>query len=881
MAVRKSLVNITGQIRQLPDGDILTGSVFVNVQEYGAIGDGITDDTAAIQAAINASANRTIYVPAGTYLISDTLTFNAKPCIFEGAAVKTDNNNNTTADGGSVLYLKDSTNKDLILVTDTSGGRQGNVLIRHLVLEGNKTNNSSGNGIVIDSVRLVTIEKCRIRRFKESGIHTLATYSANGVNICIIQNNEILYNDSRGIRGTVLGDSFILGNSIGVSGSQGITVSGGVQISNNHVYLSGANGIAIAGNGSVVLNNRVANSTQDGINISGATHSIVVGNTVENNNQGATSKSGISIATSTNLIVVGNNCFDDQGSPTQTYGIEVKDTTSTGVIQNNHGSGNVMAFFLLPTGHSFDPAPTTWRDTWSSATTYAQSDIVIYVKHLWVSKTTNTASPPYEGSSDWSLVCGPFNVPTFPEDWTGYAAATPDNPSETETDFSFQIDLSQLPADFWTAVLYDGRDIRVTDSTNTLFPIDAIHIDKAGNTGLLIFKATKTTTNQTYRVWAGANLTTKLAATDTLGQYNAYASHVKAFFPDGGGNDRTSTANNLTMTGSPTVGGVSGPYTSTLGTDYNGTTQFGTATASVPTADPMSILLWGNSDDDTISRIAANIGTGATTIESALQFAGAVANNPIRTIRNNSGVATTTAGFTQGTWAQAAVVFTSTTSRTAYINGGNSGSNATSLAAGTATGIFVGASGGAIASFFDGKLSLVSVHNIALAASWISYHNAMGNQSTFWNGWAWSNDTNETISTYAAGTAYQLTATPVAIDFGTTDPAIILSEPGTYRICGFAVVDDNGATFSASRTATLKLRRTNNTAGDLTNGSVAVKTQIVTTVTGTLAVVYWEAADYVTTNYGDAITIFGDISVAPSAGSLDVSQAFIKAFRVA
>lgn len=62
---------------------------FVSVKDFGAVGDGVTDDTSAIQAALDASTSRMLFFPAGNYLMGSTVSGNGSQIIWLDAGVTT------------------------------------------------------------------------------------------------------------------------------------------------------------------------------------------------------------------------------------------------------------------------------------------------------------------------------------------------------------------------------------------------------------------------------------------------------------------------------------------------------------------------------------------------------------------------------------------------------------------------------------------------------------------------------------------------------------------------------------------------------------------------------------------------------------------------
>lgn len=77
----------------------------ISVKDFGALGDGVADDAAAIQDAFDAASGRAIFFPSGTYLCSQQITSSAQSVSFYGASVSSTKVAFTDTTGGFAFVL--------------------------------------------------------------------------------------------------------------------------------------------------------------------------------------------------------------------------------------------------------------------------------------------------------------------------------------------------------------------------------------------------------------------------------------------------------------------------------------------------------------------------------------------------------------------------------------------------------------------------------------------------------------------------------------------------------------------------------------------------------------------------------------------------------
>jgi hypothetical protein len=187
-----------------PVADAIT-TPYVSVKDFGAVGDGVTDDTAAIQLALNTTT--AVYVPPGNYKITSTLTV--------------PNNTSLIGAGRGTAKLQKFFNGDMMTLGNYSN-------LSGLWLDGQgSTLSYTGQGVVINNGNgRQSITSCRITNFLNGAC--LYFFSQGGTQCSVV---DLIASQTNGATGT--------GNFAIVIQDTGATESGAFPRKFSHIETNG------------------------------------------------------------------------------------------------------------------------------------------------------------------------------------------------------------------------------------------------------------------------------------------------------------------------------------------------------------------------------------------------------------------------------------------------------------------------------------------------------------------------------------------------------------------------------------------------------------------------------------------------------------------
>lgn len=312
----------------------------LNVVGYGAKGDGLTDDTIALQTALTAAAitGGRVFLPAGKYIVTNSLVVSSMT-IIEGVGA-----DYFETGLGSIIQVKQNGIMPGVPVFNVSNTNW--VTIRDLKLNvggGNSAfNTTRGISDQNGACSFLLIDRCHFQWFGGDVIHL-----TGGVN-WIFRNrannsnaNFITLTQAEGGSGS---DNFIAFNESGGSQSntgEALLVSGGSTntILGNHLYNFGI-GVHLTGVASYnrIEANRCEKHGSNGIQLDGGFANIVVGNGCFNNGYTVGNGTGIYLSNAQRCVIESNTCFNEPtypGGTNQQFGIRLENSANFNDVAGN------------------------------------------------------------------------------------------------------------------------------------------------------------------------------------------------------------------------------------------------------------------------------------------------------------------------------------------------------------------------------------------------------------------------------------------------------------------------------------------------------------------------------------------------------------------
>jgi len=269
----------------------------INVYDYGAIGDGLTDDTAALQAAIDAASGKQLWLGAGNFKITATLNLPQKIRV-TGATNRGNDTRITAAFSGPALQFTNGSPTFL------------EMYLEHFQVFGNAPVYGAGNGIVIENGSSFNMHSCLVSGFGTDQLHIgTGSYGAivrdcyvaetygpgiSNANIycaseyCLfdkIESDDAAYSILlvAGSYGTVVTNSTLEGfSTAGISIENSATVDRSIVQGNKINDTRGGNGIVTDSNRTHIINNQVFMTTGlFGISLNNNSYgAVVTGNSI-------------------------------------------------------------------------------------------------------------------------------------------------------------------------------------------------------------------------------------------------------------------------------------------------------------------------------------------------------------------------------------------------------------------------------------------------------------------------------------------------------------------------------------------------------------------------------------------------------------------------
>jgi parallel beta-helix repeat protein len=356
--VLQNNINAEKSARETADSNLqidinsLKNSVPINVKSFGAVGNGIADDTIALRTALSSLSNGGIlYFPIGTYLISGFLT------IPSNVTLKGVNNNvtkirfkdNSDATGAPIF----GGGSRMITNSSADGSntnRNINITLEDLAIDGNGENQTNGLGVAFNKVDNLNVVNCKFTNCGKKSGSTILIYQQGLVMFechTVTINKNIFANNSGD--GLAVADScntvYVIENLSTNNGDYGIVLTNMVfngVVSGNICKGNSQHGIGCDECFDISITGNICDgNTASGIILQRFDYNPLFSNKIYsvNGNICVNNNMGVQLHITENAVVSGNTINNN------VFGLQINDSKKcyvTGNIISNSGEQGVL-----------------------------------------------------------------------------------------------------------------------------------------------------------------------------------------------------------------------------------------------------------------------------------------------------------------------------------------------------------------------------------------------------------------------------------------------------------------------------------------------------------------------------------------------------------